>query len=256
MADLLQLALDEHLVISVHLVNHAKVKLGKIKPFRDVELLTLPPLPRKGDLPGEPPKEVKVPAGMLMDDSITALTEDTPFLCFEEGVVSIEGVWDLAMLGGDRHDIAHELQQLTGGPAVTLVSLEGSFLKNEAGTYASIQDRFEDSYRIGEDGKKIKVRGSYYPAGGLPDDAPLVVRTSELSRFIAHLSDGEAGQRELGDRERATLLNTIGALLQYSGDKESAIIDALLTRHPGVPGLTKRTLEAKFAEAKRSLTSR
>lgn len=255
-ADILQLALDGHIVLSVNLVNKAMAKMGKIKPFIEVELLTLPDLPRKGAPPDEVPKTVTYPNGMLMERSVTQLKEDTPFLCFGEEVVAISDVWDLTMLGGERIDVEHALQQMLGGPSVDLVSIDGTFLKREDGSYAAVQKRFPDSYTVIDDRKKIRDPVRFYPAGGLPDDAPMVVRTSELSRFIAQLSESNSVERDLGDRERTTLLNIVGALLEYSGHKESAIIDALLTRHPGVPGLTKRTLEAKFAEAKRSLASR
>ncbi|MDZ4397973.1 hypothetical protein [Hydrogenophaga sp.] len=254
-ADILQLALDEHLVLSVNLVNKAMAKVGKIKPFSEVELRTIPGLPRKGAPPDEIPNAVQYPEGMLMDRSVTQLKEDTPFLCFDKDVVAITDIWDLTMLGGERIDVEHELQQMLGGPPVDLVNIDGTFLRREDGSYAAIQERLPDTYTTVEAGKKIRDPVRFYPAGGLPDDTPMVVRTNELNRFVAKLSDGEEVNRALGERERTTLLNTVAALLQYSGDKEAAIISAILEAHPGAAGLKERTLQKSFAEAKRSLAS-
>jgi hypothetical protein len=68
-----------------------------------------------------------------------------------------------------------------------------------------------------------------------------------------------------GDRAETTYLNIIGGLLalmrgrspagvaQSVFSSEAAIISALLTHHSGKPGISSTTLEAKFADAKRSL---
>jgi len=51
--------------------------------------------------------------------------EDGNFLERESGVISIEGVMDLMMLGNEALDIEHEYQQLTSGIELALVCLEG-----------------------------------------------------------------------------------------------------------------------------------
>lgn len=74
-----------------------------------------------------------------------------------------------------------------------------------------------------------------------------------------------AKQEKLGKREESTYLNIIGALLglilpETHGERkvlaygnETAITNTLLEKYKGVPGISKRTLEDKFAAAKRSL---
>lgn len=71
---------------------------------------------------------------------------------------------------------------------------------------------------------------------------------------------------QLSARE-ATYLNIIGALLELALGKtpagkpqsvfesQAAIIEALLARHADKPGISKTTLEAKFADARRRLNS-
>ena len=70
-----------------------------------------------------------------------------------------------------------------------------------------------------------------------------------------------------GERAETTYLNIIGAMLalmlgkspagkpQSVFDNQAAIIAALLGHHKGKPGISARTLEDKFAAAKRSLTA-
>lgn len=71
----------------------------------------------------------------------------------------------------------------------------------------------------------------------------------------------------LQPRAEATYLNIIGALLELVLGKtpagkpqslfetQAAIIDALLAHHADKPGISKTTLEAKFADARRRLNS-
>lgn len=64
-----------------------------------------------------------------------------------------------------------------------------------------------------------------------------------------------SSEKPLTTRERTNLLNIIGALLGLNGTKETAIIAELLEKYPNTQGIKKRTLEEKFAEAKRVLGS-
>ena len=41
-ADILRLALDGHLTLSINLVNHARARLGRVVPFKDVPLIEAP----------------------------------------------------------------------------------------------------------------------------------------------------------------------------------------------------------------------
>ena len=70
-----------------------------------------------------------------------------------------------------------------------------------------------------------------------------------------------------GERAETTYLNIIGAMLalmlgstpagrpQSVFDNQAAVIAALLNHHEGKPGISVRTLEEKFAAAKRSLSA-
>ena len=207
-ADVLQMGVDGHIKLSVIFPNHARAKLGRVIPFKDVPLMKLPPVLSGGD-------EVHVPQGYPLHE-VTELTEDTPFIHFSNEVVTIDGLWDLAMMGNELIDIEYEIQQLIGGPEVTLTNIDGTFLNRLDGTWASLQEQFEDRTTIDADGKKKTVRGSYYPAGGLGTDCTRVIRTSEILALQSRL-DGTTMDKPLATRERDTLLTIIAALCKDAG---------------------------------------
>lgn len=226
---------------------------------------------------------------------------------FKGSVITIEGVWDLPMLGAEKLDVEHEYQNLTQGPEVTLVTLDGAFVEDEDGVIWQLQDQFDKEFIDGlesEEYKKKNLEGyaellkkrisnneidekeaeglldkqkrflerprdddhHYYPAGGLPDDSVLVVRTRSLTDLQERLScNDSATKKPLGGRAETTYLNIIGALLEVlSGDSPGIqkhpdfISEAKLIEHFSgfnISGLSKTTLELKFASAKRSIKS-
>jgi hypothetical protein len=68
-----------------------------------------------------------------------------------------------------------------------------------------------------------------------------------------------ADDNDVGDRERTTLLNIIAALVELllthrpGRTSKAAVIEELVTNYGEKPGMGKRTLEGKFADADRSL---
>ena len=220
-ADVLRLGLDGHLTLSIDFVNHARAKLGKIVPFRDVHVITVRAI--SIDMQPDDERTIDIPRGMLIED-VDVLKDDTRFVCFGDAVSSIDGVWDLAMRGCERIDVEHQFHGLTGGPAVTLMGIEGTFVKRSDGVWASIQARFEDRVEDTPKGKK-KIAGSYYPAGGLPEDGVLVVRTDALREFeqavlmeaTPESIKGKADDdRTVSTKERNTLLTIIGVLAELA----------------------------------------
>jgi len=83
----------------------------------------------------------------------------------------------------------------------------------------------------------------------------------------AKATEAPAASAPMNPRAEATYLNTIGAMLelvlgktpagkpQSVFESQGAIIDALIAHHGTKPGISKTTLEAKFAEARRRLNS-
>lgn len=320
-ADVLRLALDGHLTLSVWFVNKTMARKGRLVPLSECKMSILP------NFKGNPPKatmpmqhsitheELAVVLPELKDDIAERnifLTPDAlrwsdndEWLVHDEDVVSIDGIWDLPMVGGESLDVEHRFQMETDGPAITLCNIEGAFVRRD-GIYCQLMEDFENNEfsggskasleaikdRIELEGldkqtadallekhkaarqeflrhrKEQDSSSHYYPKAGLPDDAVWVVKTAALREFERSVS-GKAVSTEkpLGKREEATLLNITGALLglllgktpagkpQSVFKDQAAVIDALLASYEGKAGIAKRTLEEKFAEAKRNLSS-
>ena len=188
-ADVLRLGLDGHLALSMEFVNHARARLGSVMRYADVPKMEVPALPRDG-VKGD--KTWTIPAGHLIDE-VSELTADTRFVHFDDEVVSIDGVWDLAMMGNERIDVEFKFHQLTGGPEVTLTNIDGTFLKRADGTWASVQEHYDNNEYVKKENikKPWSHPGNFYPAGGLPTDGVYVVRTDALRDFErATLADG------------------------------------------------------------------
>jgi hypothetical protein len=252
-ADVLRLALDGHLKLSVNFVNHARARKGNVSPIEEAEyedfLFELPP---EISIPEEHKgKPIRVMKGINLDGKrVLNLSKD---------VMSLDGVYDLAMLGNERIDVEHQYQMLTNGPSVTLQGLDGAFVTGDANTMYQILESYDDNeYQTGSIGhlreieqdillKKIKPKkakellakhkedrktflakanerrdagrdsNNYHPAGGLPDDSVMVVRTDALREFEQTINgDSVPVDKPLNTNERNTLLTIIAALCDYS----------------------------------------
>jgi hypothetical protein len=225
-ADVLQMALDGHLKLTVDFPNRAKARLGRVIPYKDVPHHELPSLDGEGTF--------SYPDGYPLNDLIEGeqLHDETPFIHFSSEVVSIDGLWDLAMVGNERIDIEYDLQRLIDGPEVTMTNIEGTFLNRSDGAWAALQEQFEDRIVTDADGKKKTVKGSYFPAGGLGTDCTRVIRTSEILALQSKL-DGTALDKPLATRERDTLLTIIAALCKDAGHD--------YTKHAKAAGLIQST---------------
>jgi hypothetical protein len=201
-ADVLQLALDGHLTLSVNFVNHAEAQCGRIIPLADAKR-----------------EVIKISENEFFHTIEGLYIGDDRVFSYGTDITSIEGVWDLAMLGTERIDVEHNYQFLTGGPAVDLTNLEGPLVNHPDGTWARIVDHFSDNEFFNKKNLKSPRNHphNYYPAGGLPSDAVFVVRTSALQNLEAHISEPEPGtERPVGRRERSTLLVIIAALAKLA----------------------------------------
>lgn len=225
-ADILQLALDGHIKLTVNFPNCAKAKIGCVVPYKDVPLRELP------SLRGEETITYVDGYPLYQHEKGSQIHEEAPFIVFSDDVSTIDGLWDLAMIGCERLDIEHDLQSLIGGPEITLVNLEGTFLNRRDGTWAALQEKFEDRIVKDDDGKSKKIRGAYYPAGGLGTDCTRVVRTSEILAFQSKLNESVSG-KPLLSRERDTLLVIIAALCKDAGYD--------YTKHAKTAGLIQST---------------
>lgn len=180
----------------------------------------------------------------------------------EQVVEQIDGVYRLELDEcGALNDWVHSLLTNTGGK---LISLDGYFVSDAKGTMWRILEHNPGGEYKTQDGTVRKVKPFYHPSGMFPDPAELVIRRADIEAFEARVAQGDQTIRpETGPRERQTLLNILAGLLglmlgktpagksQSVFGSQAAIIEALLAHYEGKSGITKRTLEEKFAQAKR-----
>lgn len=136
-ADIYKLALNGHLVLSVNFPNQAKALLAKSIPYKDVEKIP--------DFLGET-VTLGIPANCneKFNHDGSPVDENAPYLSFGQSkIYTIEGVWDLAMIGNEAIDVQWHLQRMIGGPEINLTNLDGTFLKRGS-LYASLRTRFEN----------------------------------------------------------------------------------------------------------------
>lgn len=334
--DVFRLALDGHLKLSVNFVNKARVKIGRIVGWMDTEWHLFPrppgmPLEIRDSNTGfdlviernlapeirdsntinsesikEMPRDLiekwmKIPEKDRLGyyPMLDGLNIDGErFLTLEKEVKTIDGVWDLPMIGGERLDIEHFYQMLTGGPAVTLETLDGAFVEKPGGVMCQFQEDFDDNeYQPGSKAllRKLeehiaikKIKGAeaqklldmhkearkvfmkeresrpnahnYYPAGGLPEDAVIVVRTAALREFEESINNTPANtEKPLTATERNSLLTVIAGLCDYSDIKHqgrgAANQIAKMTEEIGAP-VTDDTIRKILAKVPDALESR
>lgn len=320
--DVLRLALDGHLKLSVNFVNHASAKRGKVVPWEETEWKMFPKFdfgntpnmasPSSEMAPPTPEEIMECPPNLLaawneipeaergdFSPLLTSLNIDGKrFLNFNRKVASIADVWDLPMIGSERLDVEHLYQQLTGGPEVTLTGMDGAFVEKEDGVMCQLQEDFdENEYCAGSKAqlRKLEERiavnnikgaeaqklldkhkqdrkvflearaskdksNSYFPAGGLPNDSVLVVRTSALREFEQTVNNTPTNtEKPLTTTERNTLLTIIAALCDYSAidptGRSTAGQIAKLSEELGAP-VTDDTVRKVLAKIPDALESR
>jgi hypothetical protein len=215
-ADVLRLALDGHLTLSINLVNKARAREGRLVALEDCLEITATPDTVKSALI----KSSKLSMAALREGFADLVASfklapagfqftDEEWLVLEEEVVTIDGVWDLPLHGAERLDVEHRFQQETDGPEVTLVNLNGAFVRRDD-VVCQLQEILKGR-TVEAGGMTLTTKDSNIPAAGLPENAALVVRTAALREFEQALAAG-VDKKALDPREQKTLLCIIGAL--------------------------------------------
>jgi len=253
--DLYMLSLQGKLQLSVVFAKGAKVKKLILIKTEDVEYKKVIPV-------GIP----NIPVGHGFNVPINAeipISKDYWIQKIEPEVFTICGVWDLAMKGAEKAEIANRYQLETSGHAVKIPSLIGHYVQRENVFYelqvmqARLPKNYEESFHIepnkfecdksiGEIKLKPRRLPQYRPAERLDEiENCLVVKTDEVTRFIQSLSDTSQDPIPQNDspeidEERATLLILIKLLCSKVkiDPKQRGITTSLVT----MVDLTKASL--------------
>jgi len=236
-ADILRLALDGQLILSVNFVNPTFAKIGKV-------------VDKSGVIWGEPQKPFI--EGMLNlhdknNDKSELVIKSTyigaeKYLNLNGKVTTIDGVWDLPMIGDERLDIENRFQSLTNGPEVTEMGFGGIYVDSGWGIMGMLQEYFGkkgwSNYQKSQYAKILKLErnncnnrrreniliqrkerfralceendrlseGMYLDSSSLPKNCVLVVRTRELRKLEQKISNGSNDKKtptkEHGGAER------------------------------------------------------
>ena len=234
--DIYRFALDGHIKLSIDLVNKAYAILGTIEPIENIEYIELPN--------GHPfaTDAVSITRGFVIVDDFNCIR-------LGEKISSIGGIWDIPMWGNEKIDMLYKYQQLIDGPEVELLSIDGTFITKDK-KVAQLQEDFEDNeFQKGSKAYKVAVEEymeevsatdeerkyfyknykkdrqeyldkrhsqerelNYYPAGGLPHDTNIVVKTSEINKLLNKLACNPNENGTINTKEKYSFLLLINAL--------------------------------------------
>ncbi len=268
--DVLRLALDGHLKLSVNFPNHVYAKSGDIVSIEDATYSTLsvdfikkvnPNLKDRQDV-----KPVKIMTSLILDNE--------RLLNMSDSVTMLRGVYDLLMVGYEVQWVENTYHELTGNPIVfvgmesefAINHLEGSFVQDENGQIYQIQVDFPgmdlDETNLATNLFHQKQSPDCIP-GNFRNDSVLVVRTQALIDLQERLSQEESEkEKPLGPRAEKTYLNIIGAMLEVIKgshgkvkiNNETDQKDLLTQKYAGFSGISERTLSEKFSLAKKAIS--
>lgn len=174
-ADVMQLALEGHLPISVDLVNGAFANICKIVPLEDAETKEIP------GLDGVP---LRVVDGIRLGERLV-------IQCTDE-VGYIRGFWNLPMYGGDRFYIKNKYLELTHGPKDTSIYIDGTFLRGKDGCIFRLVEEYEAKSARVRAGNLVSNPQDFFPSASLPDDCALYVLTESITEFIEKIPNVKA----------------------------------------------------------------
>lgn len=252
-ADVLRLGLDGRLRLSVHLVNHARARRGNVVGIEDVEWFEMP-TEAVAAMPNVPDSAKGAPLVYMRSLNI----DGKRFLNLSKEISTLRGVWDLPMIGNETLDVEHEYQSLTGGPAVTLQGLDGAFVEGRDGQICQLQESFDaNEFQPGSSAELEKLRQhiaeddirgadaesllhrhaierkkfletkrtrteaeNYYPAGGLPKDAVIVVRTEALREFERNCDDTPLPDSHAHVSDKLARMNQASAKFWSNADRD------------------------------------
>lgn len=204
-ADVLQLALEGHIKLAVHLINGACARACQKVDVSKIEYDQIPSF--NGRASFDFPKNGRV----------FTLSNGLAYQVSKEIHPLGEGVWDLPLFGSERQSIEKQFQCLVGGPSVSSVVLDSVFVASTNGELFEIQSHASDFRGPAQTDVKSPWLdpGNFHPAGGLPEDSSIVVRANAIEEFESAMRDADSDKAEekpLGPREKNTLLKLIWIL--------------------------------------------
>jgi hypothetical protein len=165
-------------------------------------------------------KKRKIPT--LTGDGFFEVVEGTVIgdgrvIVYDERITTIVDVWDLPMLGGERIEVENLYERSHFRAAPEMINLEGTFVTDGDGLFCQLLERLDRPQKNDDIKNQPYHPSKFYPAGNLPEDSVIVVRTRALRDFASRF-DGkpEPVAKPVGSRERTTLLTIVAALARMA----------------------------------------
>ena len=244
-ADLLQLALQQKLILSISLVTGHFGAKGKQVSLEDAELcrfsikserrdkvietiagaekqahldrLSRAPLTNNAfGVVDRPKEDVSVQfKGNVLHDYSGVLEFD------EDNIHSIYGLWDLTMMGAEALDIEDEFYKNIGGPDVNLSTNSGVILSHPE------IDSWLKLYHLKPDANDDLSPDDFVPADRIPKGEPIIIRRDELQRFANSLNESEP-EANTSANQLKILPDDFRALYETMGAGELPHLDVLI----------------------------
>jgi hypothetical protein len=242
--DVYQLAIDGHLVLTVRIINSCYAMRGDVVSYQNIKFKTI--LPPLGN--GQ-----KICTSTLLDESKSHT--EARFFTMNDQEELIDGLWDLHLdAGAALLYLNSVLQTSNSGPEITGLNLEGIFVTNDEGKFALL---YEDD------------DGITFPSDSLPAGTELVVRIKSIQDLIALVIDPKTSTapsqpKHINSRAECAYKRLVAALLEYIDGRhgepnpqyvnDAQLITSLVDRYQGYDGLSKRTLEDRLPDCRKSLS--
>lgn|GEM_PF-5749014 len=183
----------------------------------------------------------------------------------EKTIMRLDGLYRLELSEcGALKEWVHSLLTSTGGE---LMSLDGFYVSDGEGIMWRIMDHSSGGqYQDPISGSEKTLEAFFYPSGEFPDPAELVIQRVDIESFETKITgDEQRAEKPIAARAETTYQNIIGGLVflmlgktpagrpQSVYETQTAIIEALLAQFEGKPGISRRTLEEKLSQARRTI---
>jgi hypothetical protein len=208
-AELLRLALDGKLPLSIRIGSQSLARCGRVMPCGADNFLA-------DSLTKASPRDAisaaslaQIPGFVIPDGSegvpwswhMGLRTDEARFLVLGNAVATIEGIWGLPMIGDERLWVEQAYQLRSGVPKLSLPSLYGAFLAGPDGQICQLQERGADNDRYHDRPLKEPREhpDNFHPTGAMPEGSDLVIPADALKDLEAVLAQNpyDAGQPPL-----------------------------------------------------------
>lgn len=230
LADVYRLALDGHIKLSAQFINGAKAK--RVRLVKSEDVLYKQAKPNVPDFPKG--KCFNVPQNVEMQ-----ISKDYWIEKLEPDLISIDGVWDLAMIGAERADIANRYHQETSEHTVKVPMFTGHYLQKDGKTYqlqvrqerrpessenidSITSNNIKDNEVMSLQEMRLRMKPRQLPqyevASKLSDYGHvLVLRTSEVNTFIKSLEETPVQNKSSETHSKNSRLCLLATLLSELG---------------------------------------